>query len=81
MGCFPDISLLMTDTKSKKQVSFVKKKKNFVCAIFGKICYVVCAINRAGKLICLRACLHERNHAGLIDKPGVGFIVSLLQNL
>ena len=37
--------------------------------IFGNICYIACAINRVGKLICLRACLHERDHAGLTDKP------------
>ena len=47
----------------------LRKKETFACAIFGKICYVACAINRAGKLICLRACLYERGRTGLIDKP------------
>ena len=42
--------------------------------IFGKICYVACVISHAGKLICLHACLHECDHAGLIGKPDlVGF--------
>ena len=36
--------------------------------IFGKICYVTCAINRAGQLICLHARLHE---CDLIDKPAL----------
>ena len=36
--------------------------------IFGKICYVACVINRAGKLIFLHACLHEHNRTGLTDK-------------
>ena len=31
---------------------------------------VTCAINSAGKLICLRDCLHEHDCMGLIDKPG-----------
>ena len=46
------------------------QKKLFNCAIFGKIRYVAYAINRAGKLICLLAWLHERVRAGVIDKPG-----------
>ena len=37
--------------------------------IFGKICYVVCTINHAGKFICLRAWLHKHDRTGLIDKP------------
>ena len=72
-----DFTFLMADTKIKglkKLVSFEssEKKKKLACAIFIKICYVVCAINRAGKLICLHACLHEPDRAGLIDKPGGG---------
>ena len=47
----------------------MRKNKTFACTIFGKICYVACAIKYAGKLICLRACLHLRDHVGLIDKP------------
>ena len=67
-----DFTFLMTDTKIKGQVSFEPlEKKKLACAIFDKICYVACAINRAGKLICMRACLHERDRAGLIDKPEV----------
>ena len=46
-----------------------RKKETFARATFGKIYYVASAINRAGKLICLRACLHDRDRAGLIDKP------------
>ena len=42
---------------------------NRICTIFGKICYVACPVNRAGKLICLRAYLHERDCTGLIGKP------------
>ena len=45
------------------------KKETFACAIFGKICYVACLINRAGQLICLHASLHKSDRAGLIDKP------------
>ena len=45
-----------------------RKKETFACAIFGKIYYVTSAINRAGKLICLRAFLHKRDRAGLTDK-------------
>ena len=37
------------------------EKKTFACAIFGKFCYVACAINRAGQFIYLRASLHERD--------------------
>ena len=62
----------MTDTKIWGQVSLeFWKKKTFACAIFGKICYVVCVINRASKSICLRTCLRECNSVGLIDKPNM----------
>ena len=47
----------------------MRKKETLACVIFGKICYVACAINRAGKLIFLRACLHDSDHVGFIDKP------------
>ena len=47
------------------------KASLFACAIFCKICYVACAISRAGKLICLRACLLERDRTCLTDKPGM----------
>ena len=40
--------------------------------IFGKISYVDYTINYAGKLICLCACLHKHDHAGLIEKPANG---------
>ena len=58
------------DTQKLKNKSLLslEKKETFACAIFGKS-YVAYAINRAGKLICLRACLHKRDRAGLIDKP------------
>ena len=46
-------------------MSLEKIKETFDCMIFAKICYVACAINCAGKLICLRAYLHERDYAGL----------------
>ena len=55
--------------KNNSPLSLQKKKQPFACAIFGKICYVACAINCAGKLIRLCACLHERDLADLIDKP------------
>ena len=66
-----DFTFLMTDTKIKGQVffEFSEKKETFACAIFSKICYVAYAINRACNLICLRACLHQRDRARLIDKP------------
>ena len=48
--------------------TWYEKKETSACAIFGKICYIACAINRAGKLICPRTCLHQRNRADLIDK-------------
>ena len=60
MECFPDYTFFMADTKIQEQA--------LVCAIFSKT-YVACAINHAGKLICLRACLRERNCSGLIDQP------------
>ena len=60
----------MPDTKVKEDVSFGswEKKETFACTIFGKTCYVACAINRAGQLICLLANLYELDRAGLIDK-------------
>ena len=61
-----NFTFLMANTKIKGQVSF----ETFACTIFCKICYVACAINCAGKLICLRACLHECDRMGLIDKSG-----------
>ena len=45
---------------NKSLLSSERKKSTFACAIFGKICYVACAINRAGKSVCLRACLPAR---------------------
>ena len=75
-----DFTFLMIDTKG--QVSLMtsllrtslfrvfRKKETFAWVIFGKVCYVACANNCAGKLICLRACLHKRSRAGLIDKTG-----------
>ena len=55
--------------KNKSSLSLEEKKETFACAIFDKICYVACAINCAGKLICLRACLHKQDRMVLIDKP------------
>ena len=46
-----------------------RKKEIFACTIFSKICYVARTINRAGKLICLRVCLHAQDQASLIEKP------------
>ena len=64
-----DFTFLVTDTKIKGQVFWVsRKKETFASVIFSKICYVVCTINCAGKLICLCACLHEHNCTGLTDK-------------
>ena len=58
MECFPDTPFLCQ----------TQKTKNISLLSFDKICYVACAINRAGQLICLHASLHERNRAGLIDE-------------
>ena len=65
MTCFHDITW-HTEIKEKVSLEFWEQKK-LACAILGKICYVGCTINRTGKFICLRACLHDR--VGLIDKP------------
>ena len=69
-----DFTFLMIDKKIKGQVSFEssEKKETFACANFSKICYIACPINRTGKLICLRASLHECDCTGLIDKPKEG---------
>ena len=66
-------TFLMTDANIKEHTSFEswEKKETFACAIFGKICYVACAINHARQLICLRASLHEGDCAGLIEKPAL----------
>ena len=69
MGYFPDIPCLKTQKLSHKSLLSLQKKRIFYLRDFGKICYLACTINRAGKFICLCACLHERDHAGLIDKP------------
>ena len=59
-GMFSWYIFFMTDTKIKERVSFESSgKKTFACAIFGKICYVACVINRTGRLIFRRADLHE----------------------
>ena len=71
-----DFTFLMTDTKIKGQVSFESsEKKKLACMIFSKICYVACAINCAGKLIYLHACLHKCDGAGLIDKPDIMILI------
>ena len=54
---------------NKSLLSLEKKKETFAWAIFSKICYAACAINRAGKLICLHTCMHKHDRAHLIDKP------------
>ena len=45
-----------------------RKKETSACPNFGNT-YIACTINHPGKLICLCACLHKHNCAGLIDKP------------
>ena len=45
------------------------KKETFACLIFDKICYVLCMINHADKMICLHACLHKHDRMGVTDKP------------
>ena len=63
-------TFLMTDTKIKGQFFFESsQKKKLLPARFSVKFVVACAINCAGKLICLRACLHKRHRVGLIDKP------------
>ena len=65
-----DFTFLMTDTKIKdKSLLSLQKKETFAHAIFSKICYVACAINCAGKMIYLRACLHKHDCTGPIGKP------------
>ena len=59
MGCFPDT--LFYDTQKIKNT----------CPLSLEKIYVVCVINRAGQLICLRASLHERDRAGLIDNSSL----------
>ena len=63
----PDTPFFRTDTKIKEHVSFEswKKTKTFACVIFGKICYVAYAINRAG--------LHNWSHASLLE-PDISLI-------
>ena len=68
MGYFPDIPCLKTQKLSHKSLLSLQKKEYFTCAISLKF-VILLAINHAGKFICLCACLHERDHAGLIDKP------------
>ena len=69
----------MADTKQKFKNKFPlslekkKKKETSTCTIFGKTCYVACAIKRTGKMICLSAYLHKYDHAGLTDKPAKMF--------
>ena len=60
MGCFPDAPFLWQTQK-------LKNSSLLSLAQFS----VLCAINRAGQLICLLASLHERDRAGLIDKPAL----------
>ena len=44
------------------------KNKSVLSTILGKICDVACTINHGGKL---HACLHEFDHASIIDKPDI----------
>ena len=60
-----------TQKLKNKSLLSLKKKETFASVIFGKICYVACVINHAGKLICLHVWLHEHNFMGLIDKSDV----------
>ena len=60
MYCFHEcdvflIHLFNDRHKNQKTRLFwvLRKKETFVCAIFGKSCYVVGTISRAGQLICL----------------------------
>ena len=69
-GMFSWYTFFMTITKIK-HVSFESWEKRNFDAIFGKICYVACAINCGGQLICLLASLHERDRVGVIDKPAL----------
>ena len=65
-----DFTFLLAHKDLRTSLFWVfRKKETFVCAIFDKICYIACVINRADKLIYLRACLHERDCTGFIDKP------------
>ena len=71
------ILLLQTQKFKAKSLWVFRKKETFACAIFGKICYVVWAINPTGKRVGLRACLHERNHVVVTDKPESIFMMNL----
>ena len=70
MGCFPDIPFLMTNTKIKEQVSFESWEKiKLLPAQF-----LVKFVMLPARLIALAnwfACVHQRNRAGLIDKPAL----------
>ena len=64
-----DFTFLMTHKNLMTSLFWVyRKKETFACTIFDNICYVACVINRTDKLICLHACLHERDCTDLIDK-------------
>ena len=74
------ILLFLWQTQKLKNKFFwvLREKETFACAIFTKICYVACRINRASKLIYLRACLHEHDRAGLTDKPATAQFPSFI---
>ena len=66
-----DFTFLMTG-KNLRKVSFESpEKKKLACKIFGKVSYVACAINHAGKLLSLCGCLHKCNCVGFIKTPTV----------
>ena len=55
--------------KKKSPLSFEEKKKLLPAQFSVEFVMFACAINCASKLICLHACLHERDRVGLIGKP------------
>ena len=67
--------LWQTQKFKEKALLSLHEKRNFCLLVFGKICYVACAINCAGKLICLRACLRERDHAGLNESLNIEYFL------
>ena len=71
-GMFSWYTFLIIDAKIKEHFSVEYwQKKTFACAIFGKICYVACAITRSDQLICLHASPHDSDSTGFIDKAAL----------
>ena len=75
-----DFTFLMTDTKIKEQVFFEScDKKKFLPAQFTLKFVMLPARSIApANWFYLHACLHEHDHAGLIDKPAIAQFPSFI---